>query len=62
MNDIEKLLPSRLFIRVHRSYLIAVRHIRAIYGNTIELGKVSIPIGVNYKDAVMELVAELEKK
>lgn len=56
MNDIEKLLPSRLFIRVHRSYLIAVRHIRAIYGNTIELGKVSIPIGVNYKDAVMELV------
>lgn len=56
MNEIEKLLPSRQFIRVHRSYLVAVRHIRTIYGNTIELGKVAIPIGVNYKDAVMELV------
>lgn len=56
MSDIEKLLPSRLFIRVHRSYLVAVRHIRTIYGNTIDLGKVSIPIGVNYKDAVMDLI------
>jgi len=56
MNDLEKLLPTRLFIRVHRSYLVAVRQIRSIYGNTIELGKVEIPIGVNYKDAVMELV------
>lgn len=56
MNDLEKLLPSRLFIRVHRSYVVAVRHIRTIYGNTIELGKVEIPIGVNYKEAVMELV------
>jgi DNA-binding LytR/AlgR family response regulator len=56
MNEIERLLPARLFIRVHRSYLVAVRQIRSIYGNTIELGKTTIPIGVNYKDAVMELV------
>lgn len=56
MNDLEKLLPSRLFIRVHRSYLVAVRQIRSIYGNTIDLGKVEIPIGVNYKESVMELV------
>lgn len=56
MNELEKLLPARLFIRVHRSYLVAVRHIRTIYGNTIDLGKVSIPIGVNYKEVVMELV------
>ena len=58
MNELEKLLPSRLFIRVHRSYLVAVRQIRTIYGNTIELGKIEIPIGVNYKDAVMELVGK----
>jgi DNA-binding LytR/AlgR family response regulator len=56
MNELEKLLPPRLFIRVHRSYLVAVRQIRSIYGNTIELGKIEIPIGVNYKEAVMELV------
>jgi DNA-binding LytR/AlgR family response regulator len=58
MNELEKLLPPRLFIRVHRSYVVALRQIRSIYGNSIELGKVTIPIGVNYKDAVMTLIGK----
>jgi DNA-binding LytR/AlgR family response regulator len=56
MNDLEKALPSRHFIRVHKSYIISLKHIRSIYGNTIELGKTTIPIGVNYKESVMNLV------
>lgn len=56
MNEMEGMLPARQFIRVHRSWLVAVRHIRSIYGNSIELGKVTIPIGSNYKDIVMELI------
>jgi len=56
MNELEKSLPANLFIRVHRSYLVARGQIRAIYGNSIEMGKVTIPIGVNYKDAVMGLI------
>jgi DNA-binding LytR/AlgR family response regulator len=56
MNDLEKSLPSRQFIRVHKSYIVALRHIRSIYGNSIELGKTTIPIGVSYKDAVMNLI------
>lgn len=58
MNELEKLLPARQFIRVHRSYLVAVAHIRAIYGNSIEVGKVTIPIGVNYKEVVMGLIGK----
>jgi DNA-binding LytR/AlgR family response regulator len=57
MNEMEKTLPSRQFLRVHRSYIVAIKHIRAIYGNSIELGKVTIPIGVNYKDTVMDLIS-----
>jgi DNA-binding LytR/AlgR family response regulator len=56
MNDLEKSLPARQFIRVHKSYIVALRHIRSIYGNTIELGKTTIPIGVSYKDTVMSLI------
>jgi len=56
MNDLEKSLPPRQFIREHKSYIVALRHIRSIYGNTIELGKTTIPIGVSYKDSVMNLV------
>jgi DNA-binding LytR/AlgR family response regulator len=56
MNDLERSLPPRQFIRVHKSYIVALRHIRTIYGNSIELGKTTIPIGVSYKDAIMTLV------
>ena len=56
MNELEKTLPSRHFIRVHKSYIISLKHIRSIYGNTIELGKATIPIGVNYKESVMNLI------
>jgi len=58
MNELEKTLPARQFIRVHRSYLVAIGHIRAIYGNSIELGKVTIPIGLNYKETVMSLIGK----
>ncbi|HUB60569.1 MAG TPA: LytTR family DNA-binding domain-containing protein [Puia sp.] len=56
MNDLEKSLPARQFIRVHKSFIVALRHIRTIYGNTIELDKATIPIGVSYKDSVMNLI------
>ena len=56
MNDLEKSLPARQFIRVHKSYIVALRHIRSIYGNSIELEKATIPIGVSYKETVMHLI------
>jgi len=56
MNEMEKLLAPSQFIRVHKSYIVALAHIRAIYGNSIELGKTTIPIGINYKENVMNLI------
>jgi DNA-binding LytR/AlgR family response regulator len=52
----EKTLPVKEFIRVHKSYIVAVAYIRSIYGNSVEMAKTTIPIGSNYKDKVMNLV------
>ena len=56
MNDMEKILPVKQFIRVHKSYIIAVAHIKSIYGNSIEMENETIPVGINYKDKVMYLI------
>jgi DNA-binding LytR/AlgR family response regulator len=56
MNDIEKILSQKQFIRVHKSYIVAIARIKSIYGNSIETGKATIPIGINYKERVMNLV------
>lgn len=55
MSEMEKLLPPSQFIRVHKSYIVAVSCIKSIYGNTIELSKADIPVGINYKEKIILL-------
>ena len=56
MGDMEKILPAKQFIRVHKSYIVAVAYIKSIYGNTIEMEKIILPIGLNYKEKVMNFI------
>ena len=56
MKEAEDALPSSKFLRVHRSFIVSVKAITAMFGNTIEIGKFQVPIGANYKEAVLERV------
>ncbi|SEL26656.1 LytR/AlgR family response regulator transcription factor [Parapedobacter koreensis] len=46
----QKLFPSPRFIRVHKSFLVAMDKIKRIEKNRIIIGDHQIPIGRNYKD------------
>lgn len=52
----EQSLPPSHFIRVHKSYLVAIHKIESIERQRIFLGKAVIPIGEAYKDAVMRAI------
>ena len=52
--SIEESLPSDIFIKVHKSYLVAISKIGSIEGNEITAGTHRIPISRNLKDEVME--------
>jgi two-component system, LytTR family, response regulator len=56
MKDLEDRLPARFFMRIHRSYIIALEKIIAIEGNTVFLRKVKegILLGETYKPAFLE--------
>jgi len=56
MTEMEKILPANQFLRVHKSYIVALANIKSIYGNTIEVGNETIPIGLNFKDKVLNLI------
>lgn len=56
MNEMERILPSKQFIRIHKSYIIALAYIKSIYGNSIEMVNTTLPIGINYKDKVMNFI------
>jgi DNA-binding LytR/AlgR family response regulator len=52
--SVEEYLPSSLFIKTHKSYIIAASRIESIEGNDIKIGPHHIPISRNLKDEVME--------
>lgn len=54
-NEIEELLPSGAFKRVHRSFIVAVNKIESYTAETISLPGTSIPIGRGYKDVIDDL-------
>ena len=47
--EIESLLPSNLFKRVHRSFIVALSKIESYTAEEIEINGVSIPVGRDYK-------------
>jgi DNA-binding LytR/AlgR family response regulator len=52
-------LPSRLFMRVHRSFIVQTDKIKVIDRNRIIFGKAHVPISDSYKEAFQEF---LEKR
>jgi len=57
MGEMENILPSGQFIRIHKSYIIAIAHIKAVFGNSVDMGKELLPIGLFYKDRIMSFIA-----
>jgi DNA-binding LytR/AlgR family response regulator len=55
-SSFEEMLPSKLFLRVHRSFIVNKSRITHIEGNRVYIGKYEIPIGSNYKDEFFRLL------
>lgn len=53
---VEESLPQHIFLKVHKSYLVALSKIESIEGNEILIGLHHIPISRNMKEEVMEKI------
>jgi DNA-binding LytR/AlgR family response regulator len=51
----EEMLPSNLFLRIHRSFIVAVQKISAFTNNDVEIDKMEIPIGRMFRDQLNRL-------
>ena len=54
-HEIESLLPSNLFKRIHRSFIVSVSKIESYTAEAVELHGASIPIGRGYRDVIENL-------
>lgn len=56
MQSLEEKLPSKTFMRVHRSFIVNLTKIKTIERNCIVFGKEYIPISESYKARFMEFL------
>ena len=52
LSNFTDLLPGHLFMRIHKSYTISRAKIKALEGNSIEIGGRKLPIGRNFQQSV----------
>jgi DNA-binding LytR/AlgR family response regulator len=57
---IEK-LPAGMFVRIHKSYLVALRALSSIAGNKAILGGTQLPISRYYRSSAMKKIAALQQ-
>lgn len=50
MTEVLDLLPLNKFIRVHKSYIVSLKHIDIIEKHRVIIDKKSIPIGITYRE------------
>jgi DNA-binding LytR/AlgR family response regulator len=57
LKSMEELLPTRKFMRVHRSYIVGLDHIESVSKNLITVHGNQISVSDNYKDAFLEFMS-----
>lgn len=54
-HEIEDILPSNLFKRIHRSFIVSVSRIESYTAEAVEVNGISVPIGRGYRDIIENL-------
>jgi DNA-binding LytR/AlgR family response regulator len=56
MTGLEQQLPPDLFLKVHKSYIVGLTHVKALDGNEILIGNERIPISRGLKERVVSRI------
>nr|WP_303919755.1 LytTR family DNA-binding domain-containing protein [Draconibacterium sediminis] len=55
LKELEESLPKKLFIRIHKSYIVAIHEILSLEGNILEVDDLKLPVGKMYKEDVLKI-------
>lgn len=59
ITSLEHKLPSKYFLRIHRSFIISFKNITSYTNEHIEIHKKALPISRGYKESVLQKLAEV---
>ena len=59
ISEMEQLLRSNSFVRVHKSFIVNLQHLKAYNAQEIEIGKTAVPIGRTYQELFRQRIERL---
>ena len=54
--DLTEKLPPRRFFRIHKSFIVSIRHIEMIEGGYVVINKEKLPISVSFREEFLKLL------
>jgi DNA-binding LytR/AlgR family response regulator len=57
MQDVQEILPD-FFCKIHKSYIISLRHLSVVERHQVYIGKQEIPIGQSYRPGFFKILSE----
>ncbi|AEE48138.1 LytR/AlgR family response regulator transcription factor [Haliscomenobacter hydrossis] len=58
MSYLEEKLPAGLFLRIHKSYIVGLNKIAALYATDLEIGGKLLPVGEKYRPLLKALIGK----
>jgi two-component system LytT family response regulator len=58
LRELEAQLPRPPFVRVHKSFIISLDHLRMVEGHSLHVGNESITVGETYREDFFKLIRE----
>ena len=59
LSEVLDLLPDHLFVRIHRSFIIALKHIETIKKHCVVIQEIEIPISSKYREGFFIMIDDI---
>ncbi len=61
MTDVFEVIPKEGFVRIHKSFVVALKHIQTIESEQVLINGVKVPIGITYKEEFLKALDAWKK-
>ncbi len=62
LSEVVELIPKQLFVRIHRSYIVALKHIEIIKKHCVVIDEKEIPISGTYREDFLIRIHDIDNK
>lgn len=60
LSEVLDIIPKQLFVRIHRSYIVALKHIETVKKHCVVIDNKEIPISSKYREDYLKIIHDID--